>query len=207
MAPTLGTVRFEVGDPDLGIERALGLDVSVRRRSARAAVEVNAFVYRITNFVFLNVTGAEVRSVPGDARFAGWEAGGYADLRKGLRVRGGVGGVTARLTETNESLPRIPPLAASGELELTWGRLTLNPEVVVTARQDQCFAKRTQPVGGRRWLLVQAMWSCSAGQPTHSRCGRSISPTAKSHLHTSFIKDLAPEMGRGVRLTYTVNVF
>ena len=26
-------------------------------------------------------------------------------------------------------------------------------------------------------------------------------------LHTSFLKDLAPEMGRGVKLTYTIRFF
>ena len=211
--PDAGNGTFEVGDPDLGIERALGLDVSVRRRSARAAVEVNAFVYRITNFVFLNVTGAEVRSVrlavymQGDARFAGWEAGGYADLRKGLRVRGGVGGVTARLTETNESLPRIPPLAASGELELTWGRLTLNPEVVVTARQDRVF-REENPTGGWATLALGASYVVMQRRTTHALTLRAFNLTNSEYrLHTSFIKDLAPEMGRGVRLTYTVNVF
>jgi iron complex outermembrane receptor protein len=174
---------------------------------------VNAFVYRITNFVFLNLTDAEVRSVrlavymQGDARFVGWEAGGYADLRKGLRVRGGVGGVTAKLTETNESLPRIPPLTASGELELTWGRLTLNPEVVVTARQDRVFREES-PTRGWATLALGATYVVMQRRTTHALTLRAFNLTNTMYrLHTSFIKDLAPEMGRGVRLTYTVSVF
>ena len=46
------------------------------------------------------------------------------------------------------------------------------------------------------------------GHVTHAVTLRAYNLTNQEYrLHTSFIKDLAPEMGRGVRLTYTVRFF
>jgi iron complex outermembrane receptor protein len=98
-------------------------------------------------------------------------------------------------------------LAASGELELTWGRLTLNPEVVVAARQDQVF-REERPTRGWATLALGASYVVMQRRTTHALTLRAFNLTNTMYrLHTSFIKDLAPEMGRGVRLTYTVSVF
>jgi iron complex outermembrane receptor protein len=211
--PDAGNGAFEIGDPNLSIERALGLDVSFRRRSTRVSVDLNAYVYRITNFVFLSFTGVDVGAVreavymQGDARFIGWEAGGHADLRPGVRIRGGISAVSATLTETEEPLPRIPPLSASAELELTWGRFTVAPEVIVTRRQDDVFGDE-EPTDGWATFGIGASYALTEGRSAHALTFRAFNLTNREYrLHTSFIKDLAPEIGRGARLTYTINFF
>jgi len=211
--PDAGNGAFEVGDPSLRIERALGVDVSLRHRAPRASVELNAFVYRITNFVFLNFTGADVGSVreamymQGDARFAGWEAAGHADLHEGVRIRGGVSAVRATLIDTDESLPRIPPVAAHAELELSFGRLTLNPDVVVTTEQGDVFRDES-PTDGWATFGFGASYVVIRPRATHAITLRAFNLTNTEYrLHTSFIKDLAPEIGRGARITYTINFF
>ena len=50
--PHPGNFRFEIGNPDLTPEHALGFDVSLRWRGARASGEVTYFRNDIANFVF-----------------------------------------------------------------------------------------------------------------------------------------------------------
>ena len=47
-----GNFAFEVGNPDLGPEHALGFDVSLRWRSPRASGEVTYFRNDISDFIF-----------------------------------------------------------------------------------------------------------------------------------------------------------
>ena len=89
---------------------------SVRSRAGRARGEVNAFFYNISNFVFLDVTdviedGLNVSNyVQGDSRFTGAEAVGHFDLGGGATLHASIAFVNATLTETDEHLPRIPPV-------------------------------------------------------------------------------------------------
>ena len=50
--PHIGNFAFEVGNPDLASEQALGFDVSLRWRSSRASGEFTYFRNDIQNFVF-----------------------------------------------------------------------------------------------------------------------------------------------------------
>ena len=50
--PHVGTVSFEIGNPNLRRERSNGIDLSLRHRSNRARAEFNVFYYRINDFVY-----------------------------------------------------------------------------------------------------------------------------------------------------------
>jgi iron complex outermembrane receptor protein len=52
--PHLGNFAYEIGNPDLKAERALGLDLAVRVRGERFEGEVSYFYNAIGNFVFRN---------------------------------------------------------------------------------------------------------------------------------------------------------
>lgn len=55
--PHLATGTFEVGDPDLGKEESLSLDLSVRKRTGRVTGSVSGFYYRFNDFINLQPTG------------------------------------------------------------------------------------------------------------------------------------------------------
>jgi iron complex outermembrane receptor protein len=57
--PHPGNLAFEIGNPDLASERALGLDVSLRGRSSRVRGEVTFFYNRINDFIFRNPISEE----------------------------------------------------------------------------------------------------------------------------------------------------
>jgi iron complex outermembrane receptor protein len=211
--PHIGNLLFEIGNADLEIERTMGIDASVRSRAKRARGEVNVFYYSISNFVFLDVTdevedGLNVAHyVQGDSRFVGAEAAGHFDLGGKATLNASIGIVSARLIETDEALPRIPPVQGRVSVDLPWRRLVVTPEVVFAGRQTDVFRNET-PTDGWATFNLAATLQVFKGHQSHalSVVGYNLT-NSEYRLHTSFIKDLAPEMGAGVKVTYAVRFF
>jgi len=211
--PHIGNLAFEVGNPDLDVERTLGLDLSLRTRGSKAQGELNVFGYTIGNFVYLDFTGAEEDGLrvanyqQADSRFIGMEISGEWQAHPLLHVHGGASYVRATLTNTDEFLPRIPPFSARVELEIPWNRFTLSPEVVFTAGQTRVFRNETT-TDGSTIVGLGATYLFGASHATHALALKAYNLTNKEYrLHNSLIKDFAAEMGRGVRLTYSVKFF
>jgi iron complex outermembrane receptor protein len=211
--PHIGNLTFEIGNPELRIERTLGADVSLRSRAANARGEVNAFVYRIKNFVFLDFTG-EIEDglrvanyVQANSQFIGVEASGTAELGSHLHLRASASYVRATLRDSNEFLPRIPPFSARVDFDIPWGKLTVNPEVVFTAAQKNVFRDETTTAGSTVFGLG-ATYIFGTSHATHTFAVKAYNLTNEEYrLHNSLLKDFAPEIGRGVKLTYSVKFF
>lgn len=211
--PHIGNLAFEIGNPNLSTENTLGFDVSLRARAAKAHGEVNVYTYGIGDFVFLDVQDAERDGLrlatysQADSRFTGIDASGHVEFGPWLHVNAGLGYVRATLDGTGEHLPRIPALQGRLELEIPWGQLTVSPELVMTARQSRVFRDET-PTPGSTILNIGAMYVLGQQHLTHIFTIEGYNLTNEVHrLHTSFIKDLAPEMGRGLKATYSVKFF
>jgi iron complex outermembrane receptor protein len=211
--PHIGNLAFEIGNPDLEMESSFGLDVSLRRRSGPVHGEVSAFIYDISNFVFLSFTDEiadGLRVAPylqGDSRFVGFDGAAGFELGAGTHLNIGLGYVRATLTDTDEALPRIPPFHGSVDVEIPWKQLTFKPELVWAADQDRTFREET-PTAGYALLNIGATWLVPTRHLTHVLAVKAYNLFNETYrLHTSLIKDLAPEMGRGIRATYTVRFF
>jgi iron complex outermembrane receptor protein len=211
--PHIGNLAFEIGNPNLSTESTLGLDVSLRARGAKAHGEVNVYTYGIGDFVFLDVQDAEIDGLrlatyaQADSRFTGVDASAHVEFSPWLHVNADVGYVRATLDGTGEHLPRIPALQGRLELEIPVGQLTISPELVLTARQSRVFRDET-PTPGSAIVNLGAMYVLGQQHLTHIFTIEGYNLTNEVHrLHTSFIKDLAPEMGRGIKATYSVKFF
>ena len=211
--PHVGNLVFEIGNPDLEREATLGLDLSLRHQSARFRSTLNAYVYDIDNFVFAGVGDAELdglRVAPflqGNSRFVGFEATASAELADALWVNIGIGMVDAELTDTNESLPRIPPLRGQVSVDLPYRGFTLSPEWSFAAAQNRVFRNETRTDGHAVFSLKAShVWPLQHVAHILSVTGYNL--TDKLYRsHTSFIKDLAPEIGRGVKLAYSMRFY
>ena len=211
--PHVGNLAFEIGNPDLELERTIGIDLSLRRRASRVQAEFNFFVYNISNFVFLEFTGdiehglREANYLQGDSRFLGFEGAGSFELGGESHLHASLSYVQATLTETDQHLPRIPPLSGRVELEIPWRKFTFSPEVVFAADQDNVSPGET-PTAGYGVLNIGGTYFLLSGHGTHAITVKGFNLTnAEYRRHTSFIKDLTPEIGRGVRVTYTLRFF
>ncbi len=210
--PHVGNLVFEVGNADLGSETTVGLDVSLRYQAARGKSTFNAYVYDIDDFVFASITGevadrlrvAEFRQA--DGRFAGFDADASVRVGNATWVNVGVGFVDAELN-TGEALPRIPPLRGRVSLDLPYRGFTLSPEVIIAAQQDQVFRDETE-TGGYSVFNMQASYVLARPHLAHiiSVTGYNLTDELYRN-HTSFIKDFAPEIGRGVKFGYSVRFF
>ncbi len=211
--PHIGNLAFEIGNPDLEMESSFGLDVALRRRSGPVHGEVSAFIYDISNFVFLSFTDEladGLRIAPflqGDSRFYGFDGAAGFELGGGTHLNIGLGYVRATLTDTDEALPRIPPFHGSVDVEIPWKQLTFKPELVWAADQDRTFRDETA-TAGYALFNIGATWLLPSRHMTHVVAVKAYNLFDETYrLHTSLIKDLAPEIGRGIRATYSVRFF
>ena len=208
--PHVGTLSFDIGNPNLGAESTLGLDLSLRHRGDRVRGDLNFFVYDIDNFIFGNHSGEVADNLPvfnilqGDSRFTGFDARGSFRLAGLTWLTLGLGYVDARLTTTDEALPRIPPLRGTVELDIPYGGFTLSPQVEFAGRQADVFRGETETEGYSVVnLRASYVWPRQHTAHILSFTGYNLT-NALYRNHTSFIKDRAPEMGRGLRLNYAV---
>ena len=213
LGPHVGTLIFEVGDPGLQAERGNGIDFSLRQQAARVDGEVNFFYYDFSNFVFPFATGEEedglpvVHFVQRDSRFTGGEARLGIGLNQAMRLNLGMDFVDARATLTRTPLPRIPPLRGRVGIEYRRRGLSIRPEFVLANRQNETFDLET-PTAGYAVLDLRASYTIPTRGAIHQFSANVFNIGDQLYRnHSSFIKDLAPEIGRGVRFSYMLRFF
>jgi iron complex outermembrane recepter protein len=214
LGPHPGNFAFEVGDPNLKAEKADGVEVSMRHANNRVRAEANYFYYHIKDFVFLAPTGEEEDGLPvgeylqGTTRYTGAEARFDVGLHRYFWFLSSLDYVNAKLTDSDTPLPRIPPLRGRVGFELSYKGLRLAPEVIMAKDQDRVFTEETR-TAGYTVFNVSASYSFATGP----RTAQTISVTTFNlgdrlyRNHLSFIKEFAPEIGRGVRVNYTLRFF
>ena len=213
LGPHVGTLIFEVGDPGLSAERGNGIDLSLRQQAGRVDGEFNLFYYDFSNFVFPFATGEEedglpvVHFVQRDSRFTGAEAQVGIGLHQAVRLNLGMDLVDARATLTRTPLPRIPPLRGRVGIEYRRRGLSIRPELVLANRQSQTFDLET-PTAGYAVVDLRASYTIPTRGTIHQLSANVFNIGDQLYRnHSSFIKDLAPEIGRGVRFSYMVRFF
>jgi iron complex outermembrane recepter protein len=211
--PHPGNLAFEIGDPNLKRELGDGFDFGVRHSSKRVRFEANGFYYHIRDFIFLAPTGdiedglTVAEYVQGTTRYAGTEARFDTALHRGIWLNLGLDYVNAKLTESDTPLPRIPPLRGRVGLELRYKGLLLNPEMVMANHQDQIFPTET-PTAGYAVFNLSGSYLIAQQHAAHIISFNFFNAgDALYRNHLSFIKEFAPEMGRGFRVTYTFRFF
>jgi iron complex outermembrane receptor protein len=218
--PHIGNLTFEVGNPDLVGERSNGVDFSVRHSSKRVRAEANFYRYSLKNFVFLAPRDADGDGVldredgliiadylQANSRFIGTELGFDWELYPNLWLLTGFDAVDAELRDTGTPLPRIPPMRGRLGLDWRYKGFSVRPEAILVRDQDQIFPTETRTAG---YALFNLRGSYTIPRPHYMQIFSVNAFNLGDRLyrnHLSFIKDLAPEIGRGVRFTYTIRWF
>lgn len=218
--PHVGNLTFEIGNPDLTPERNDGIDFSLRQQSGRVRSTANFFYYAIKDFVFLAPVDEDgdgsvdiedgltvARYLQGDSRYFGTELDLDFGVRENLWLNLGMDYVNAELKETSTPLPRIPPLRARVGFDAHFGGLSLRPEAVFVRDQERLFPTETRTAGYSVFNVV-ASYTIPRRHYAHIFSVNAFNLGDRLYRnHLSFIKELAPEIGRGVRFTYTVRFF
>lgn len=201
----IATATYEIGDPLLETEQAnraeIGLHFHGERFEGRAALYRTDF----NGFIYLADAGIEIDELPvrvwtqADAEFRGWEIEGTATLADGANgkwaLRGFADGVTGEL-DAGGNLPRIAPGRAGLDLTWTMDAWRATAGVVNYQKQNDVAAGETATDA---FTLLNAQvayhWDTQTfGWEAYVQGSNLTDEEAR--LHTSFLKDVAPLMGR-----------
>ena len=115
--------------------------------------------------------------------------------------------VSAKETVLNTPLPRIPPLRGKVGLDFHLGNLSVKPELIMANQQHLTFSGETR-TPGYAVVNLKASYTIPRQHFAHQLSVNVFNIGDRLYRnHSSFIKDLAPEIGRGVRISYTVRFF
>ncbi len=220
--PHVGTVTFEVGDQDLERERSTGIEFSFRQQLDRVRINGSFFHYRIDNFVFLSPVdenGDDLIDVEDNlpisafvqdnAKFTGADVSVDVDVKNWLGAYANADIVKAELRDGDVPLPRITPARARFGLDFRYKGLSVRPEAVfVGAKKIDDVSVLETATAGYGLFNLNASYSLAKGNTTHTIFFASTNLGDRLYRnHLSFIKDLAPEPGRGIRVGYTIRFF
>ena len=223
--PHPGNFAFEIGNPDLDAEHALGLDVSFRWRSARFSAEATYFRNRIDDYIFRNPVEGEaephddghdepghghedefpvVEYVAADSLLQGFELHGDVQVTRRIFADFGLDYVRGELLEPGAPLPRIPPFRVRGSVRYQIGAFNAGAEVTGVAAQERVFGEETPTDGyGLLKLFTSYSWPTGKGVSTiTARLDNAANTLYRNHL--SYVKDYVPEKGRTFKLVYSV---
>ena len=211
--PHLGNLAFEIGNPSLQRELSNGVDLSLRHSGSRLRAEATFFYYDIDDFVFLAPTGEikdgliAAKYLQADSRYVGAEIDLDIGLHSTLWLKLGLDAVDAQLTDSGTPLPRIPPVRGRVGFLVRHKNVSLKPEVIVAAAQEDLFPTETR-TAGYTVMNLTASYILPQQHYVHQFSFNVFNIGDRLYRnHVSFIKDLAPEIGRGVRFIYTVRFF
>jgi iron complex outermembrane receptor protein len=134
----------------------------------------------------------------------GIEAHGDFGLTSTLFAEFALDYVRGTLKDTDDPLPRIPPLRTNIGLRYQRNAFQVGGSVTATAKQDRVHGEET-PTDGYGLLKLFAAYSLQSGRTVHTFTARLDNVTDELYRnHLSLIKDLTPEMGRNFKLLYNV---
>jgi iron complex outermembrane receptor protein len=142
--------------------------------------------------------------VGADTVLQGVEAHADVQLTPRLLLEVGADYVRGTLKATDAPLPRMPPVRVRGGLRYQYNAFQAGGEVVAAATQDRVSGAE-QPTDGYGLLKLFASYSFGSGRTVNTITGRLDNATDTLYRnHLSLIKHLVPEMGRNVKVLYSV---
>lgn len=226
--PHPGNFAFEVGNPDLDSERALGFDLSLRWRAPNVIGEITYFRNSIDDFIFRDpIPEAEfdaryghgahgtdpgdeghgelpfIEYIAADSLLQGVEMHADVQVGGGLAVELGFDYVHGTLRDGDRPLPRMPPLRGRAGLKYQRSAFQAGGEVVAVAKQERVFGEET-PTDGYNLLKLFTSYSFGSGNMVHTITARLDNATDELYRnHLSLIKDFVPEAGRNLKVVFS----
>ncbi len=230
--PHPGNLAFEIGNPELGSEHAVGFDVSLRARSQRVHGELTVFHNSIDHFIFRNPISEEEFEAredefnerfnkdpggdePSDefpfvevvgANATLWGVEGHLDLQiaQAIMAEFTYDMVRGDLRDTGEALPRIPPQRFIAGLHYQRNALQFGGNVTFIADQTRVFGEET-PTEGATLLKLFGSYSFATRGVTNTITLRLDNATNELYRnHLNYLKDVLPEIGRNLKVVYSV---
>ncbi len=207
--PHAGTLAFEIGDRDLGLEKSNGAELTLRGRAGGFKVDVSAYYNRYRNFIYQAPTGAEIEGLPvyqvlqGRAVHQGFEVEverqwgqiGHFALSTDVMadyVRATVKGYGPA--------PQIPPLRVLAGLSAKSDLVDLRAEVERVTAANRSAPAETATSDFTLVNLSSAWRPWGQDAPVSLRLSVNNLFDVTARRHSSLLKDVAPMAGRDIRV-------
>ncbi len=214
--PHLATNAFEIGNPNLDKETALGIEATARGRIGWLSAQINGFYTDYSDFIFLSQTGEIEDGLPvflfvaEDATFRGFEAQAQVDFGSydvydwttvDFYLDGQLDFVRATTDASgNDNLPRIPPLSALFGIGMRSEFVDFRAELEYVAEQDE-IADFELPTDDYTFVnLFATIRPFGEARNIAFDIRASNLTDEEARVHSSFLKDLIPLPGRNVRI-------
>ena len=225
--PHEATGTFEVGNPNLSVEKANTIEFGLKRSQGHVRFDASVFHTRYDGFVFKSFTGrdcddtlascgsgselAELVFAQRDATFTGAEIGAEVDIG---RVHRGVWGVSGQYDfvrasfDDHVNVPRIPPHRVGAGLYYRDPAWAARVFTLTAFRQDDVSSidARDTPTNGYTLLNAELAYTFKTRDDGNLASSMTIGLKAENLLdddvrnHVSFKKDEVLQPGRTFRL-------
>ena len=209
--PHLAAYTFEIGNPSLETEQGTGVDIFARFESPRFRAELTGFYNRIHGYIYGEETGRFSRVLlpiyqfqSNDARLAGFEGSLDWDIGRGLALQSVVSSVRGTLTEADRPIPLIPPLQGRVGVEYERPQWFVGWETEMAGRQERVGAFESPTDGYTVFNASAGARLTLAGRLNVLTVSLDNVTNRKYHNHLSRVKEIMPEAGRDLSVTYRV---
>ncbi len=209
--PHIATGSFEVGDQDLGIERSLGTDLTLRKTSGTVRGSIGGFYNYFWDYIALNPTGETEDDLPVyrydavGADFVGIESqiAVFAVDTPGKEVSFDIQPdyVRAKDRDNDNNLPRIPPFRLKTGINFFHEdlfRARFEVQQVFAQRETASFETSTDGYTMVNAYLSKEVEIGETVLEIFLRGNNLLNEKARNHV--SFIKDVAPLPGASALL-------
>ncbi len=209
-----GTYRHERGDSTLSPERGWQFDWTHTYEEKRFFIELNAFAYRFSNYIYLNPSpffselpdgGQVYQYTQSAAWFIGGELNAELRLTKRIRLREGFEYVRAQNTVTTLPLPFIPPVRNQLEIRYEVGPLS------AFLKWEHVFAQDRVERNERETPQASLLHAGITGSFSLGKVPIQATVAANNLLNTPFYDHLSryrqlniPEPGRNIMVRFKV---
>lgn len=204
--PHIATNQYEIGNQNLNVEKANGLDAQIRWKNLKHSFNLGGFYTKFDNFINVYNTGdmidglKEAKTIGVPAIFLGFEAQGKFRIYEGvgdidLNVRGDYVRATNEITDT--PLSRIAPMRIGTGLDYKLGDFSSKIDVLHGFKQDRVATNELATDG---YTLVNATISyrfkTALNLEAFAKARNLLDEDIRDH--SSFLKEIAPMGGRSV---------
>jgi len=205
------TQTFDIGNPDLDSETALNIDLGIRKVAGKLTAGLSIYQNQIADFIYQQATGhthgefGEYEFVQQDATFVGGELDLAYALTDGLALTAMADRVRAELddVEGDNELPRMPADRYGLGIEFDHSNWNSYAQWVSVQKQDLTAENEEETAGydivnaGISYNMIMATTEYRIDLKGTNLLDEEI------RYHTSFVKEQAPQPGRGFSLGLT----
>ena len=213
--PHIATQQYEVGDPFLDTEKALGGEAYLRGSFGPATFSLTGFATKFDDYIYLAATGEEADDLPvyqqmqDDADYIGFEAETsfplvtLGDVTIGSEMSASY--VRAELDD-GSSVPLIPPLSARYALTAQTRQLEGRVELGLYDDQDR-VADYEAKTDGFTMVDASLAWKPWRGNRNLTVIAQADNIfDVEGRRHASATKDFVPMAGRNFKLSLRVSL-